>query len=344
MIHGLNMKTLKIESVGKVSFGNSEIGKLGPNDVLIKLSYVGLCGSDINTYSGVNPLVSYPRIPGHEAAGTISAIGSEVSDKELVGKRVILWPYTNCGNCSSCLQGRTNACRYNHTLGVQRDGALSEFIILPEDSVILNASLTSKQQVLVEPLSVGFHASNRAEVKPSDTVLVLGCGMIGLGAIMSAAAKGHKVIAVDTTEDKKDIALKLGASLFLTDTGDNLVKKVNELTQDVGVNVVIEAVGSPETFTKSIDIAAYCARVIYVGYSKKPVTYDTKYFNLKELDIRGSRNATKKDFNDVVSYLEQHPELSDLLVSREFTFAEADKAFPYWQKNRSNVLKIVVKL
>lgn len=208
------MKALCIVDAEKSEVRDVEPMTMGPDDVVVDISYVGFCGSDLNTYMGKNPLVQLPRIPGHEASGFVVEKGANVGDEIKIGQSVILWPYSACGHCSSCRAGRPNACRHNETLGVQRDGALREKMVIRADCVVPNESLTPKRQVLVEPLSVGFHAVSRGRVEASDTVVVMGCGMIGVGAIMGAAARGARVIAVDLSPEKEEIAKLVGASEF----------------------------------------------------------------------------------------------------------------------------------
>ena len=338
------MKALSIEGIGQTRLREVDGREVGPDEVLVDVAYVGLCGSDFNTYRGLNPLVDFPRIPGHEASGVIAAKGSNVGDGLQIGQSVILWPYSACGHCSSCLQGRPNACKHNETLGVQRDGALREKMVIRADCVLPNDSLSPKLQALVEPLAVGFHAVARGQATDTDVVVVLGCGMIGLGAILSAASRGARVIAVDMIAEKEQIARALGAEAFLTSRGDGLLEQVQELSDGEGASLVVEAVGLPETFTAAVDLAAFCGRVVYVGYSKAPVTYETKFFNLKELDILGSRNATRDDFADVIASLEVMGNKAEQLISRTVSMDEADGVLPYWENNKDDVLKLVVEL
>ncbi|WP_254444508.1 MULTISPECIES: zinc-binding alcohol dehydrogenase family protein [unclassified Ruegeria] len=338
------MKALRIEAVGKSVLCDIPAQTPGPGEVRVKVHYVGLCGSDLNTFRGKNPLVAFPRVPGHEVAGTIVEIGAGAPEGLELGQSVILWPYSACGECTSCKAGRSYACRFNQTMGVQRDGALREEIVVPADSVIPNTSLPPRRLALVEPLSVGFHAARRGSAGAGDTVLVLGCGMIGIGAIMAAARAGAKVIAVDPIAAKEQVARASGAAQFLTLTGPELAQEIERLTQGAGVDLAIEAVGIPETFVAAVDLAAYCGRVVYVGYSKAPVTYETKQFNLKELDIFGSRNASRADFDDVVAALEELGSDADLLITREIALADASGALPYWDQHPQEVLKLVVAL
>lgn len=337
------MKALKIEGANRCAFHDVPEPVPGTGDVLIAVRHVGLCGSDLNTFAGLNPLVSLPRIPGHEIGAEIVAAGAGVPAEFAAGRRVIAVPYTACGTCSSCRQGRVNACRTNKTLGVQQDGGLVERMVLPYGKLILNDTLAPRHLALVEPLSVGFHAVSRGRVKAGDRVVVIGCGMIGMGAVAGAVARGADVIAVDLGA-KTDMALKYGAKHAIDAGSEDVVARVNAITGGDGADVVIEAVGLPATFTQAVDLACFSGRIVYVGYSKAPVSYETKYFNMKELDIMGSRNATIDDFRSVVTYLETLGRSPDDLISKVFSFAEADKALPYWTAERAATLKILIEL
>jgi threonine dehydrogenase-like Zn-dependent dehydrogenase len=337
------MKALKIEGMESCAFHDVPEPVPGPGEVLIDVRHVGLCGSDLATFTGLNPLVALPRIPGHEIGAEIICTGADVPAEFAPGRRVIVVPYTACGTCTSCRQGRVNACRSNRTLGVQQDGGLSEKFVLPWGKLILNDKLAPRHLALVEPLSVGFHAVARGRITGADRVVVIGCGMIGMGATIGAAARGATVIAVDVSASKLEFATRWGAAHTIDSSREDVAARVAELTGGDGADVVIEAVGLPATFTQAIDIVCFCGRVVYIGYCKAPVAYDTKFFNLKELDIMGSRNATAEDFRAVVAYLEGRGQTPDDLISKVFAFRDAEQALPHWVKERSSTLKIVIE-
>ena len=336
------MKALQIQSEGVSVL--QDIPQPSPKDgeVLVRVRHVGLCGSDLNTFKGLNPLVQLPRVPGHEIGGEVVEVGANVPAEYALGKRVIVMPYTNCGQCSSCLKGRLNACKSNRTLGVQQEGGLAEFIALPYGKLIINETLAPHHLALVEPLSVGFHAAARGKVGPGDKVVVIGCGMIGMGAVAGAAHFGAEVIALDTSDEKTSLALEFGASHAINAGDADVQEQILALTGGHGADVVIEAVGLPATFTQSIDLACFAGRVVYVGYAKQPVSYQTQFFNLKELDIHGSRNATMADFEAVIEFLERRQD-ADKLISKVFPLSQADQALPYWDAERASTLKVVIE-
>lgn len=338
------MDALVISSVGKAEFRTIEAPKMGRDDVLLAVNYVGLCGSDLNTYRGVNPLAHLPRIPGHEIGGTIVQTGAGVPDSYQIGASAIIIPYTTCGTCPACRAGRENACQSNQTLGVQRDGGMSAQLAVPYERLILNDTLPAPHLALVEPLSVGFHAVARGRVRATDTVLVLGAGMIGIGVILGALARGARVIVAEVSAAKTETLKSLGVEEVINPETTDLAAAVATLTDGDGADVVVEAVGLPETFRAAVDVACFAGRVVYVGYAKSEVSYETALFNLKELDIMGSRNATRADFEAVIAYLETHPDLGNLLISRIFPWAEADQAFPYWEENRQQTFKVMIDM
>ena len=312
-------------------------------DVMIRLQYVGFCGSDLNTYLGRNPMVKLPVIPGHEVGAVIEAVGSEVPEGLKPGMVVTVNPYTNCGKCASCRNARPNACQHNETLGVQRNGSMRERLVLPWEKVIPAGLLTPRECALVEPMSVGFHAVSRAQVTDSDVVLVIGCGMVGMGAVVRSALRGATVIAADIDDEKLQLAREMGASYTLNTKTDDVNTRLLEMTSGFGPDVVIEAVGSTPTYQMAVDVVAFTGRVVCIGYAKSEVSFQTKYFVQKELDIRGSRNALPQDFRAVIHYMERGTCPVDRLISSEVSPEEAQKAMEDWAAAPGKVFRILTK-
>ncbi|WP_249729557.1 MULTISPECIES: zinc-binding alcohol dehydrogenase family protein [unclassified Chelatococcus] len=336
------MKALSIDQPGVVSYTELPWRPAGIGEIGIRTAYIGYCGSDLNSFRGKNPLVKYPRVPGHEISGVIESIGADVPGHFQVGQHVCILPYFNCGICNACRMGRPNACKHNETLGVQREGALTESIAVPFGKVIPVDGLALRDLALVEPLAVGFHAVRRAEITEGERVVVLGCGVIGLGAVLGAVTLGARVIAVDLAEAKLAQAKGLGAENGINASKLDVAATIRELIGEDGPHVVIEAVGAEQTFTQSIDIVGSCGRVVYVGYAKNPVSYETRFFLMKEIDIRGSRGAQLTDFERVITVMKQRPEIGDLVISRVAPFAEAADAMRAWDADPGAFTKILV--
>lgn len=316
---------------------------LGDDEVLLKMKYVGFCGSDLNTYRGGNPMVRMPVVPGHEVGAEVVKVGKNVPEGLKPGMTVTVNPYTNCGKCASCRNGRVNACQHNETLGVQRWGAMCEYISLPWEKVIPAGLLTPRTCALIEPMSVGFHAVSRAQVTDIDVVLVIGCGMVGMGAVVRSVQRGATVVAADIDDEKLSLARQMGASYTINTMTEDVHARLLEMTSGFGPDVVIEAVGSTPTYQMAVDEVAFTGRVICIGYAKSEVSFQTKYFVQKELDIRGSRNAQPSDFRAVIHYLERGTCPVDRLISNVVTPENAEAAMKQWDENPGKVFRILVE-
>jgi threonine dehydrogenase-like Zn-dependent dehydrogenase len=335
------MKALVMREPGNVAIETVPDAVVTNDDVLLKVRMIGMCGTDLSSYRGKNPLISFPRIPGHEVAATIVE-PSKAHPELAAGADVTLSPYFGCGGCPSCLRGRPNACQFNETLGVQRNGAMTEYIAIPA-AKLYPARLGIKALCLVEPLTVGFHAVGRGRVTADDAVAVFGCGGVGLGAIAASGFRGAKTIAVDLDDAKLALARRAGATHALNTAKEPLHERLLEITGGRGPDVIIEAIGLPETFRAAVEEAAFSGRVVYIGYAKEPVAYETKLFVMKELDILGSRNALPADFREVIRMLEEHRFPVDETVSAVVPLMEAPAMLKAWSENPSRYSKIMVR-
>ena len=317
--------------------------ELKDGEVLLRLEYVGFCGSDLNTWLGRNPMVRMPVVPGHEVGAVIVKAGAGVPEELKPGTTVTVNPYTNCGQCASCRNGRVNACEHNETLGVQRWGAMRESIALPWEKIIPAGKLATRTCALIEPMSVGFHAVSRGQVTDSDTVLVIGCGMVGLGAVVRSALRGATVVAADIDDGKLALARQMGATHTVNSRTEDVHARLQKLTSGFGPDVVIEAVGSVPTYQMAVDEVAFTGRVVCIGYAKADVSFQTKLFVQKELDIRGSRNALPADFRAVIRYLERGTCPVDALVSKVVSPEDAPAAMQQWADEPGKVFRILVR-
>lgn len=339
-----NMKAIQILEERKMTLTEiADVNGLEPGEVLLKVEYVGFCGSDLNTFLGRNPMVRMPVIPGHEVGATIAGVGSQVPEELTLGMAVTLNPYTSCNKCAACRGGRPNACKDNQTLGVQRNGAMREYIVMPWEKVIPACRLTPRTCALVEPMSVGFHAVSRAHVTDIDVVLVIGCGMVGMGAIVRSALRGATVVAADIDDGKLALARRVGASYTINSKTEDVHARLLEMTGGMGPDVVIEAVGCAPTYQMAVDEVAFTGRVICIGYAKTDVSFHTKLFVQKELDIRGSRNAMPSDFRAVIHYLERGTCPVDAFISMECPPEDAIQAMEKWAEAPGKVFRILVR-
>lgn len=336
------MRAIQISKPGLVEYIDIPEPEIGPQDILLDICYVGLCGSDLSIYRGTMPMITYPRIPGHEVSGIIRDKGERVPDTLQIGDSVMISPYTNCGVCPACRIGRINTCQNNETYGVQRHGVLTFQAAIHFSKVYKSQILNLKELALVEPLSVGYHAANRGRVSETDTVLIFGCGAVGMGVLSACVRKGATIFVVDIDDMKLEQAKKMGAH-YTINSLQNDVSQLVKLTNNEGVNVVIEAVGHPDTFRSAIDLVSFAGRVVYIGYTKDEVNFDTKYFVRKELDILGARNALHV-FPSVIRMLEKKEKPFESLITKVFPFEQTHLAFKEWDSFPGKVTKFMVDI
>lgn len=335
------MKALFLTEVGKTELREIEKPIPGPNQVLLKVGMVGFCGGDLNGFKGLFELQEYPNILGHEVGATIQEIGAEVPSNFKIGMHVTLYPYLNCGTCISCRKGRRNACQDNKTMGVRRPGAMTRFIVVSWEDLYTSEKLSLRELALVEPLTVGFHAAARGRITNQDRVAVIGCGIVGMGAIASAVNRGAEVIAIDIDDSKMEIAKKIGVAHTINTSNVDLHDALLNITNGDGPDVIIEAVGNAITYRTAVDEVAYTGRVVCIGYAKSPVEFNTGIFVRKEIEILGSRNCTT-EFPEVIAYLEKGVFPVDDVISKMVKLDQAGQALADWATNTKGITKIMV--
>lgn len=337
------MKACRIVTPGLAEAHDLPNPVVNPGEAMIEVQRVGLCGTDLKTYLGTNPIVGYPRVIGHEI-GAVLEHDTEIRGTVYPrGAVVTVNPYTVCGKCPSCRANRPNACRENQTLGNQRDGAACERFAIAVDRIVPVPDLSVDQAACIEPLSVGFHAVRRAEVRQEDTVLIIGAGMIGLGVVAGCVARGARTIVADLSDAKLATAKNLGATITLNVRNRSLVDDVHALTDGDGADVVVEAVGTVKTYQDAVTAAAFSGRVVYIGYAAEDVPFTTKLFVMKELDIRGSRNATMEDFHHVAEAIRSGTIRVEEIITHRFAMEKIDDALRTWADKPDEVTKIVVE-
>jgi threonine dehydrogenase-like Zn-dependent dehydrogenase len=334
------MRALSIEAPGSAVVVERAEPTLATGEVLVRVAYVGLCGTDLGTFTGKNPLVSYPRVIGHEISGTVVDVAPDV-DRAWLQTRVAINPYKHCGECAACVIGRPNACRRNETLGVQRDGALADLVAVPVQRLVCSNRLSLDALALVEPFSIGMHAVVRTGVTAADTVLVLGCGGVGTGAIAAAASRGARVIGLDVDAGKRALAREFGASATVDATAADAARQITDLTGGEGPSVVIEAAGSPATYRFALEIVASGGRVGYIGWLKGDVPLEARLIVLKEVTIFGSRNATD-ELAAVVQIFEGGRVDPLRVVTDRVSLEAAPDAMTRWAAAPAGIGKILV--
>jgi len=336
------MKVVHIQEPNKVQLVEIEKPVCQPGEALLQIKYAGICGADISTFTGNQPFTTYPRIPGHEFSAEIV----EVPENDLglsVGDVVTANPYFNCGTCYSCERGLVNACTSNQTMGVQRDGSFAEYVAMPMARIYKNNKLSAKELALVEPFTISYHAMNRGTVKAGDKVIVVGGGAIGMFALISAKLKGAEVYLVDVVEKRLEMALKHGASGVINANKEDVAKRTEEITKGNGFDICVEAVGHSATFLSCIDYAAFGADIILIGNGKHEATFNHSILLKKELNIHGSRNSLKKDFEEVIDIIAQGKVDVEGLVTDVYDKEDSIQAFEDLVNNDGSRMKSMIK-
>lgn len=311
------------------------------NEVLVKTKRVGICGSDMHIYHGTNPLATYPRVIGHEVAGEVVEVGENVKTLKK-GDHVVVEPISYCGTCYACRKGRPNVCEDLSVFGVHEDGGMREFFVLPEHQLhAVDTSLEWDEVVLAEPYTIGAQAIWRGGVEKGDTVLIQGCGPIGICALKMAKLQGAYVIMTDLSEERLEFARENGADRVIHASDESVEEKTMDYTNGLGINVVIDAVCLPSTFELGPKVASPAGTIVCLGFDEKPSQIPQLPITKKELTIVGSRLQTNQ-FKNVVELLNNKQLQSNGLITQTFSLKDVEEAFTFIENNPDKVRKALI--
>ncbi|MDR0877546.1 MAG: zinc-binding alcohol dehydrogenase family protein, partial [Treponema sp.] len=314
-----------------------------PDDVLIKVKRVGICGSDIHIFHGKNPFAVYPRVWGHEFAGEVVETGSGVTTVQK-GAHAVVEPIIYCGKCYACRQGRGNVCETLQVMGVHIDGGCQEYIVVPAANVHpVPDSLPWEEAVLVEPFTIGAQACYRGNVQKGDFVLIMGAGTIGLTVLQMAKIAGATVIISDLVPEKLAYAKSRGADYTINAKEENMIEKVREITGGMGSNVTIDAVCIKKSFEEAVEVSSVAGRVVELSFNEIPSEIAPVNIVKKELTICGSRLQTKR-FPVVIDYIKQGKLPLAGFITKIYPIAEMAEAFNYVDKNNATVRKVLIAM
>lgn len=261
------MRAVIIEKPYQASLTERPIPSIAPNQVLVRVGAVGICASDVEVYEGTRPAdyVRYPCQPGHEWSGTVVAVGDAVTHLKM-GDRVAVEGHNFCGKCYFCQHGQTNLCQHYNEFGFTLPGAYADFVAVRADLAhLFSAALPFEVAALTEPAACAGHGLLRAEVRPGDTVVVIGPGTIGLLGVAWAKALGaRRIIAVGVDRNNETFARAVGATHYIT-LADNAANAVRDLTEGRGADVVFESAGNPQAVLLALDLVRRGGTVVQVG-------------------------------------------------------------------------------
>lgn len=314
-----------------------------PGEVLVRMKAAGVCGSDLHFYDGSHPYKNYPRTYGHELAGIIEDTASGNTAEVKKGDRVVVEPLIPCGTCYACRVGKYNCCSHLKVIGAHVEGGFADFVIVRQDKVYrIPDEVPFDIASVFEPYTIAGQCVKRGQVQIAETVLIIGCGAIGLALTDFCKAIGAVVIVADVHEYRLAKAKELGADIVIDSGKDDLLKRIREITKDEGASVVIEATGVAAIMQKTEELVAPGGRIVIVGLTNDKVAFTGINFTKNEMTILGSRNSTNM-FPRVIELVSQkrlHPEK---LISHRFRFSEIEEAFRYINKNLGKVSKAVIE-
>jgi L-gulonate 5-dehydrogenase len=312
---------------------------LGAGDVAIRVHRAGICGSDMHILHGSNPFAVYPRIIGHEFAGTIEAVGAGVSHLA-IGDHVVGDPVISCGKCHPCRIGRSNVCANLQVIGVHRDGGFRSVAVVPEQNAVkVSSSLGLDVAALAEPLAVAANVLSRTGCGPEDTVLIYGAGTVGITVLQVAKMKGARCIVADIDAERLARARDFGADVVINSREQSVPAAVASELDGLGPSVVIDGAGIPALLEEACRVAAPAGRIGLLGFSPAPCNVSQQEIVRKELSLVGSR-LNRRFIPDVVGWLESGALRPAPMITQTFAATDARAAFEVVEKHPEQTLKV----
>ena len=337
------MKTLVCTEPGNFEYNDIERPQLEEGRAIIRIRRIGICGTDLHAFEGTQPYFSYPRILGHELAGELVEFDNAPDFK--IGETVSFIPYLNCGNCIACRTDKPNCCVNLKVCGVHLDGGMVEYLSVPSSSLLHGDGLDFDELALVEPLAIGAHGIRRAGVLKEEFVLVIGAGPIGLGTMEFARMEGSKLIALDVNEQRLEFCKhKLNIAYTINALTMDVVEQLKEITNGDMPTVVIDATGNLRAINNAFQYMAHGGRYILIGLQKGDISFSHPEFHKREGSLMSSRNATRQDFERVISWIKNGHIKPKHFITHRVHFDEVKNVFKNWLDPASGVIKATVEL
>ncbi len=351
------MKALVCIEPRRLEYREIDAPLAGPGEAIIRVRRVGICGTDLHAFEGVQPFFEYPRIFGHELAGDL--VDMDKAPGFTIGEAVTIIPYFNCGECIACRMGRPNCCVNIRVCGVHVDGGMVEYLRVPSTSLMHGGGMSYDQLALVEPLAIGAHAIRRAAVQPEEFVLVVGAGPIGLGVMEAARIAGGQAIAMDINKDRLRFCRERlqvlhtigvdgdggpGSGTATSAGADKIIEQLLHITRGDMPTVVIDATGSRVAINEGFRYIAHGGRYVLVGLQKGNIEFSHPEFHKREATLMSSRNATRGDFERVMESIQNGSIDPEVYVSQRTAFGKVGEAFAGWLDPANGVIKSIVEM
>ena len=319
----------------------------GPGGVVVRPEAVGICGSDYHFFTGELSSEAggarFPRVQGHEIGATITALGPDCRPELALGQRVAVWPLHACGRCYPCSVGRPNTCDNFQLIGIHIDGGLQELLSTGQDQVFPIRTENPAVAAMVEPLSIGVRAVNRARIESGEQVVVMGAGPIGQCVCLAARERGADLLVIDPQRQRLGLSTELGAETLVWTEPGEVVAAARSWAGPGGPPVVVDATGVPAAVRAMVDMVASAGRAVQVGMSGEEVSLRIGSLTEKELDLLGVSCCGADEFAQAVDLAERHDALLARLVSQEFSLAQAPDALRFAIGHPTEVMKVVIR-
>ena len=327
----------------KITFREVPVPEAGPDQVLVKIKKIGICGSDIHVYHGTHPYTSYPVTQGHEVSGEIVSLGEYVKDLQ-IGQKVTIEPQVFCGRCWPCLHGKYNLCEKLKVMGFQTTGTASEYFAVDASKVTpLPEELSYSEGAMIEPLAVTVHAAKRFPELKGAKAVVLGCGPIGILLVQSLEALGAaEVLATDISDSRLELARSLGADYAVNTMKQDYASALLEAFGPDKADVAFECAGSDITMDQAIQNGRKGSTIILVAVFGKTAHVDLAKLNDSELDLNTSMMYRHEDYVDAIRFVKEGKISLKPLMSRHFAFEDYQKAYEYIDNNRESTMKVLI--
>ena len=337
------MKVLVCTEPGNFEYEMRQKPQLQPDYAIIKIKRIGICGTDLHAFEGTQPYFSYPRILGHELSGELVDFDNAPGFQK--GEIVTFIPYFNCGHCIACRMGKPNCCSSIQVCGVHCDGGMVEYLMVPSQSLLHGDGLSLDELALVEPLAIGAHGVRRAQIADGENVLVIGAGPIGLGTMEMAKIAGANVIAMDINKQRLQFCKeKLGVSFALNAMSKDIVQQLAEITNGDMPTVVIDATGNLKAINTGFQYVSHGGKYILIGLQKGEICFSHPEFHKREATLMSSRNATKEDFQKVMSAMKNKLIDPSNYITHRTIFTDVKQEFPQWLNPANGVIKAMVSV
>jgi 2-desacetyl-2-hydroxyethyl bacteriochlorophyllide A dehydrogenase len=335
------IKTVRCVAPGELEFADQQaLGSPPEGWALVDVAHVGICGTDYHIFEGKHPFLAYPRVMGHEVSGTVVEINGPAT--VAVGQDVIINPYLSCGKCAACRQGKPNCCVSIQVLGVHRDGAMSEQILVPVANLLPAEGLSLVEAATVEFLAVGAHAVRRSMAIGGDRALVIGAGPIGLGTALFARAAKQQVTIMDVSAERLAFASRQLGFLTIDGSKGQVQERIADRTAGAGFDVVYDATGNSASLQAAFAYVAHGGVMVMVSVVQDDITFSDPEFHKREMMLIGSRNATRADFQHVIASIRAGEISIDQLVTHRTTLRDSPRDISLWAHEKSGLIKAMI--